>query len=141
MPAQVAPGFISDSANRRINSVAENVVSYLLMRDEFQLESPVSGTSDFASDFENKGLKDAQGRSLRDFDLETRLFKYPCSYLIYSPAFDGLPEEVRKRIMSRLREMHGGKEYDAAWHRRMRGEGPYAEMIAQRFDLAITSVR
>ncbi len=42
-----------------------------------------------------------------------------------------------ERIMSRLREMHGGKEYDAKWHRRMRGEGPYAEMVAQRFTLAI----
>lgn len=41
------------------------------------------------------------------------------------------------RIMSRLREMHGGKEYDATWHKRMRGEGPYAEMVARRFDLAI----
>jgi len=41
------------------------------------------------------------------------------------------------RIMARLREMHGGKEYDANWHRRMRGEGPYAEMIAQRFALAV----
>ncbi len=40
------------------------------------------------------------------------------------------------RIMARLREMHGGKEYDATWHRRMRGEGPYAEMVAQRFDVA-----
>ncbi len=41
------------------------------------------------------------------------------------------------RIMARLREMHGGKEYDANWHRRMRGEGPYAEIIAQRFNLAV----
>lgn len=41
------------------------------------------------------------------------------------------------RIMSRLREMHGGKEYDAAWHRRMRGEGPYADMVAQRFKVAV----
>ncbi|APE43273.1 radical SAM protein [Sulfitobacter alexandrii] len=41
------------------------------------------------------------------------------------------------RIMARLREMHGGKEYDATWHRRMRGEGPYAEIIARRFDVAI----
>lgn len=40
------------------------------------------------------------------------------------------------RIMNRLREMHGGQEYDAAWHKRMRGVGPYAEMIAQRFDVA-----
>ena len=42
-----------------------------------------------------------------------------------------------ERIMNRLREMHGGKEYDATWHRRMRGEGPYAEMVAQRFRVAI----
>lgn len=41
------------------------------------------------------------------------------------------------RIMARLREMHGGREYDAAWHKRMRGEGPYAEIIAQRFEVAI----
>lgn len=41
-----------------------------------------------------------------------------------------------ERIMARLRDMHGGKEYDAGWHKRMRGEGPYAQMVAQRFDLA-----
>ncbi|MDF1727253.1 MAG: PA0069 family radical SAM protein [Sulfitobacter sp.] len=41
------------------------------------------------------------------------------------------------RIMARLREMHGGKDYDATWHKRMRGEGPYAEMIAQRFAVQI----
>ena len=41
------------------------------------------------------------------------------------------------RIMARLREMHGGKDYEAQWGRRMRGQGPYAEMIAARFSLAI----
>jgi DNA repair photolyase len=41
------------------------------------------------------------------------------------------------RIMARLREMHGGNDYDAQWGRRMRGQGPYAEMIAARFSLAI----
>jgi DNA repair photolyase len=45
------------------------------------------------------------------------------------------------RIMSRLKEMHGGKEYDSQWHRRMRGEGPYAEVIAQRFDLAVKRLK
>ncbi|RFP87163.1 PA0069 family radical SAM protein [Rhodobacteraceae bacterium 63075] len=40
------------------------------------------------------------------------------------------------KVMRRLREMHGGKDYDARWHRRMRGEGPYAEAIAARFRLA-----
>ena len=42
-----------------------------------------------------------------------------------------------ERIMSRLREMHGGKAYDATWHRRMRGTGPYADMVAQRFKVAV----
>ncbi len=41
------------------------------------------------------------------------------------------------RIMGHLRAMHGGKEYDAEWHRRMRGEGPYAEMVAKRFAIAV----
>ena len=40
------------------------------------------------------------------------------------------------RVMARLREMHGGKDYDARWGHRMRGEGRYAEMIAQRFRAA-----
>lgn len=37
------------------------------------------------------------------------------------------------RVMARLREMHGGQDYDARWGRRMRGEGHYAAMVAQRF--------
>ncbi|MFV2052962.1 PA0069 family radical SAM protein [Aliiroseovarius sp. YM-037] len=40
-------------------------------------------------------------------------------------------------VMARLREMHGGKDYDAAWGRRMRGEGQYAEMVAHRFALSV----
>ncbi len=41
------------------------------------------------------------------------------------------------RIMARLREMHGGQDYDARWGHRMRGEGPYAEIIAHRFTVAM----
>ena len=41
------------------------------------------------------------------------------------------------RVMARLREMHGGKDYDARWGHRMRGEGPYAQIIAARFGVAI----
>lgn len=40
------------------------------------------------------------------------------------------------RIMARLREMHGGRDYDPQWGRRMRGEGPYAEMVEHRFKIA-----
>ncbi len=42
-----------------------------------------------------------------------------------------------EKVMARLREMHGGREYDPRWGHRMRGEGTYAEMIAQRFKAAV----
>ncbi len=40
------------------------------------------------------------------------------------------------KVMARLREMHGGRDYDPRWGHRMRGEGRYAEMVAQRFKAA-----
>ena len=52
----------------------------------------------------------SQGRSLRDFDLETHLFKYRCSYLIYSPAFRELPGEAKDYVLRRLWEVLSGRE-------------------------------
>lgn len=104
------PGFISESAERRINAAVDRVLNYLLMCQEFQLEDPIAGTSGFAEEFAARGPRDARGRSLRDLDLKTRLFRYPCSYLIYSPAFDGLPDEVRSRIIVRLTEILEGQD-------------------------------
>lgn len=40
-------------------------------------------------------------------------------------------------VMSLIRQMRGGKDYDSAWHTRMRGTGPYAQMIARRFQIAV----
>ena len=40
------------------------------------------------------------------------------------------------RVMGRVRELHGGKDYDAEWGKRMTGEGPFAELVGQRFKLA-----
>ena len=96
------PDFLSDSAGRRIDAVAENLVRHLLFCDEFPLTSPVAGSSNFTNDFQTHGPRDNQGRSLRQLDLKTRLFRYPCSYLIESPAFDALPDEVRRRVVQRM---------------------------------------
>ena len=46
------------------------------------------------------------------------------------------PERYR-HVMSLIRQMRGGKDYDAEWMKRMRGEGPYADLIARRFEAAI----
>jgi hypothetical protein len=62
----------------------------------------VRGTSTFAAEFQARGPRDARGRSLRDFDLERRMFRHPLSYLIYSPSFDALPEPVLTRVYERL---------------------------------------
>ena len=103
------PDFLSDSAKRRINNAAERVVTHLLLCNEFQLEDPIKGTSGFAAEFAKRGPRDSQGRSLRDLDLKNRLFCYPCSYLIYSPAFDALPEQVRTLIIGRLKKVLSGQ--------------------------------
>ncbi len=94
--------FLSDSAQRRISAAADRVLQYMLFCDEFRLTDRVVGTTSYASDFESRGKRDRSGRSLRDFDLQARLFTYPCSYLIYSDSFAGLPDEVRSKILSRL---------------------------------------
>lgn len=101
---------VSDSAKRRIAASADRVLKHLLMHDEFQLTDRVSGTTLFADEFTARGKEDSQGRSLREFDLETRLFKYPCSFLIHSPAFDGLPDAVRTQVMTRLLAILEGRD-------------------------------
>lgn len=103
-------GHISDSAKRRIASSADRVLRYLLFCDEFELTDRVVGTTSFAKEFSARGIRDKQGRSLRDLDLQTRLFVNPCSYLIYSDAFKGLPDEVRIQILTRLGDILEGRE-------------------------------
>ncbi|MGB7323989.1 MAG: hypothetical protein WBD31_03900 [Rubripirellula sp.] len=103
-------GHVSDSATRRIESSANRVLQYLLMCDEFQLTDEVSGSTTFATDFQAKGKRDSKGRSLRDLDLKTRLFKYPCSFLIHSASFDALPDEVRALVLSKLSDILEGRD-------------------------------
>ena len=99
---------VNDSTIRRINGPADVLVSYMLFADEAPLQGKVAGTSTFAAEFANQGPRDRRGRSLRQFDLTRRLFRYPCSYLIYSEAFDNLPEPARQRVYRRLWEVLSG---------------------------------
>ncbi|MCY2976440.1 MAG: hypothetical protein NTW52_17420 [Planctomycetota bacterium] len=103
-------GFVSESAQRRMEAVADQLLYHLFMCDEFQLQDPVSGTSDFALDFVKRAKVDSTGRSLRDLDLQTRLFKYPCSYIIYSPSFDRLPDKVLQIVLTKALRILEGEE-------------------------------
>lgn len=100
----------SDSILRRIQNAGEPLVKYLLFSGEAALTERITGTSGFAEEFTKRGARDPRGRSLRDFDLEHRLFKYPCSYVIYSKAFDALPGPVKDHVLRRLWEVLSGKD-------------------------------
>jgi hypothetical protein len=101
---------VRESAAHRIDTAVEELLEYMLFRDEANLAEPVKGTSGFAEEFEKLGLRDSQGRSLRDFDMKTRMFRYPCSYMIYSDAFDGMPDAVKDRLYLRLGQVLTGKD-------------------------------
>jgi hypothetical protein len=105
----------SDNTLRRIHSAGEPVVQYMLFSGEAQLTEPVRGTSPFAAEFAQRGPRDGKGRSLRDLDLQHRLFVYPCSYLIYSAAFGGLPVPVKDYIWRRLWEVLTEKDTSRAF--------------------------
>jgi hypothetical protein len=100
-----------------LKSVVEGFVQYLLFAEEAPLTAGVKGTSNFHSDFESIGPKDSKGRSLREFDLQTRLFKYPCSFLIYSDSFEALPKPVKEKVYARLYEVLSGKEQSEAYEK------------------------
>jgi hypothetical protein len=106
---------VSDSTVRRINGPADELAAYMLFAGETRLESKIAGTSTFAADFARQGPRDHRGRSLRQFDLTRRMFQYPCSYLIYSEAFDNLPEQARQRVYQRLWEVLTGRDQSPAF--------------------------
>jgi hypothetical protein len=105
----------SETTLRRIAAAGEPVVQYLLFSGEAKLTEPITGTSHFTRELSANGPRDHRGRSLYQLDLQRRLFRYPCSYLIYSAAFDAMPAPVKDYVWRRMWEVLTGKETDAAY--------------------------
>jgi hypothetical protein len=93
------------------------LVDYLLFIDEARLSGRVRGASRFAEQFSRQGPRDRKARSLRQLDLERRLMRYPCSYLIYSDAFDSLPDAARTAVYQRMWQILSGKEKGSKYTR------------------------
>jgi hypothetical protein len=104
-----------DSATTRIKNAGDRLAEYLLFGEETKLTAAVAGTSDFAKEFAARGPFDKKGRTLREFDLKTRLFKYPCSYLVYSKTFAQLPADVKACTLLRLHEVLTGNDQSPAY--------------------------
>jgi hypothetical protein len=105
------------ATNQQLDSEIEEMVSYMLFAEAEPLRAPVKGVSSFSKTFTERGPHDSKGRSLRDFDLQTRLFRYPLSYMVYSSAFDALPDRVKDRVYLRLGEILSGKDHSETFAR------------------------
>ncbi len=105
------------TARARLDADLKTLVTYMLFADEAPLQDTVQGVSTFTRTFSERGPRDKQGRSLRDFDLKTRLFKYPLSYMVYSDAFDNLPVQVKDRIYERVYGILTRKDPDEKFYR------------------------
>jgi len=109
--AAAAAGRIEASeAQARIAEPVEELLKRMLFADAVEYTAPISGDPKFVAQFERRAVRDSQGRSLRDFDLTRRLFRYPLSYVIYSAAFDALPADAKRMFYARLRDVLGGAD-------------------------------
>jgi len=102
--------------NQLLAESAREFVDYLLFVDE----APVPRgnlTSRFAASFGKNAPRDSKGRSLYDLDLHQRLLRYPCSYMIYSDAFDALPSEAKDAIYKRMVQIVSGADKDRKYAR------------------------
>jgi hypothetical protein len=101
---------IQSAAQVRIDGAVERMVREMFFAREAPLPGRVRGTSGFAEEFAARGPFDSEGRSLRQFDLERRLFRYPMSFLIYTEAFETLPDLVKEPFYRRVSEVLAGRD-------------------------------
>lgn len=105
----------NESTARRIEAGGEPLLRGLLFCGEAPFPAPMRGVSGFADEYERLGPFDGKGRSLRELDLDRRLLRHPCSPLIYSEAFDGLPDVMKQYIYRRLWQVLTGRDADRAF--------------------------
>jgi hypothetical protein len=101
---------ITLAGHTQTTETAESLVKAMLFSGAAPFTDPIKGTSPFAEEFQKRGPRDSKGRSLRDLDLQHRLFRYPLSYLIYSPSFDTLPKTTKDYVYRRFHEILSGQD-------------------------------
>jgi hypothetical protein len=101
----------------RVEEAAADLVDYALFVYEELLPGKIRGSSGFAEKFAAVGPADRKGRSLRQLDLDRRLMRYPCSYMIYSEAFNALPAGVKDLVYHRMWQVLSGQDKNARYTR------------------------
>jgi hypothetical protein len=93
-----------------VQPLVEELTDYLLFVGEVPPPAKLSPGAAFARWFASAGPRDRQGRSLRELDVHERLLRYPCSYMIYSDAFDNLPRDVKTAVYRRMWSILSGED-------------------------------
>jgi len=101
---------VSEVTRTRIRNSTEPLVAAMLFTRAPEFTAPIAGTSGFSTEFAKQGPFDRKGRTLRELDLQKRLFRYPLSYLIYSESFDAMPPVAKEYVYKRLREILTGAD-------------------------------
>ncbi len=105
---------LPERAQRTLKRMLDKLVDLALLKDSITLSEPISGVPEFAAWFEAQGPRDAQGRSLRELDLQTRLFRHPLSYIVQTAGFAQLPAFARDYLWRELAAiLQGDKEHAA----------------------------
>ena len=124
-----APGTASGDVTWRaagedptLRETVRALVDYMLFVDESPLTDRMVGNAGFEAVFEARGPFDRHGRTLRRIDLDLRLFHYPCSYMIYTAAFDALPADAKDAVYRRLWQVLSGADRDSRYEHLARGD-------------------
>jgi hypothetical protein len=99
----------------RVEQAVRDLVDYMLFVDEAPIAGSVTGRCGFAEQFSSRGPRDRKGRSLYQLDLRKRLLRYPCSYMINTPAFDALPAAAKDAIYRGMWGILSGNESGPAY--------------------------
>lgn len=114
---EVVPTEPAGTLKRVIDSQSTLIVRHLLFTDEIPLkEEGVDGDHRFQTAFLKNRIATGDGRSFKDFRLYERLFKYRCSYLVYSEVFDNLPMVLKSEVWRKLKDGLTGLGTDLTRH-------------------------
>lgn len=99
------------TARRIIDHSADDVVEALFFKDEAALpDGGIEGDEAFQTAFNAQASRSLDGRSLKDLQLHTRLFKYRCSYMVHSITFKRLTPSLKETVIARMKQILAGED-------------------------------
>jgi hypothetical protein len=105
------------ASDATLRGLIHELADYMLFVGEAPLPLTLTPRTGYAERLQSTIPKDHLGRSLGQLNVETRLLRYPCSYMIYSDAFDGLPPAVKTAVYRRMLDILSGNDTRAAYTR------------------------